>query len=135
MSQRDLIRPLSPYLQYINARTLHTMGFSILHRITGVALSVGVLPLVYWLMATARGPESYAAALDVLAMPWVQVLLVGWLFSFCYHLLNGIRHLVWDTGRGFDRQVSLVSGYGVFVAALALTVLIYAWLAGRGGDL
>ena len=135
MSQRELTRPLSPYLQYVNARTLHTMGFSILHRITGVALSVGALPLVYWLTAAALGPESYAAARDVLASFWMQALMAGWVFGFCYHLLNGIRHLVWDTGRGFDQKVSLISGYSVFVAAIVLAVLIYAWFATRGGGL
>lgn len=122
----SLQRPLSPYLQYVNVQTLHTMGFSILHRITGVALSVGIVPLVYWLSAAAQGPEAYAKAQALFASAWMQVLVVGWAFSFCYHLLNGIRHLVWDTGHGLERPQARASGWLVFVGALLLTLLVVA---------
>jgi succinate dehydrogenase / fumarate reductase cytochrome b subunit len=135
MAKRDkpLVRPLSPYMQYVNAQTIHTMGFSILHRITGVALTVGSVLLVYWLLAAASGPDQYAEAQNFLACTWVQVALVGWLFSFCYHFLNGIRHLVWDTGRGFDLHVARKSGYAVFVAAIVLTAAIAWAFCMRGG--
>jgi succinate dehydrogenase / fumarate reductase, cytochrome b subunit len=136
MAKRDkpLVRPLSPYMQYVNAQTIHTMGFSILHRITGVALSVGSVLLVYWLLAAASGPDAYAEAQNFFACTWVQVALLGWLFSFCYHFLNGIRHLVWDTGRGFDLHVARNSGYAVFAAAIVLTAVIaYAFCARIGG--
>jgi len=135
MAKRDkpLVRPLSPYMQYVNAKTLHTMGFSILHRITGVALSVGSILLVYWLLAAASGPEGYAEAQTFFACVWVQVLLVAWVFAFCYHFLNGIRHLVWDTGRGFDLNTARNSGYAVFVAAIALTAVIVAVFCARVG--
>jgi succinate dehydrogenase / fumarate reductase, cytochrome b subunit len=135
MAKRDkpLNRPLSPYWQYVNAQTLHTMGFSILHRITGVALSVGSVLLVYWLVAAASGPSVYAQAQTFFSSTFVRVLSIGWLFSFCYHFLNGIRHLVWDTGRGFDLSVSRNSGYAVFVVALLLTgLLAFLFLAGAG---
>jgi succinate dehydrogenase / fumarate reductase cytochrome b subunit len=126
MAKRDkpLVRPLSPYMQYVNAHTIHTMGFSILHRITGLALTAGSLVLVYWLLAAASGADRYAQAQAVLATVWMQALIVGWLFSFCYHFLNGIRHLVWDTGRGFDLKVSRTSGYVVFVTAIVLTAAL-----------
>jgi succinate dehydrogenase / fumarate reductase cytochrome b subunit len=110
------------------------MGFSILHRITGVALSVGSIVLVYWLAGAAAGPESYSQVQTLFAALWIQVLLLGWLFSFCYHFLNGIRHLVWDTGRGFELSVARTSGYAVFFAAIAVTaVLAYVLCSRLGG--
>ncbi|HTE39693.1 MAG TPA: succinate dehydrogenase, cytochrome b556 subunit [Steroidobacteraceae bacterium] len=135
MAKRDkpLVRPLSPYWQYVNVQTLHTMGFSILHRFTGLALSVGSIVLVYWLAAAASGPERYVEVQGQLSALWLQVLLLGWLFSFCYHFLNGIRHLVWDTGRGFDLSVSRTSGYAVFVAALVATAALAYVLCSRFG--
>ena len=137
MAKRDkpLVRPLSPYMQYVNFQTLHTMGLSILHRMTGVALSAGTLVLVYWLLAIASGPDSYAEARDVFASLWMQLLLIAWIFSFSYHFLNGIRHLIWDTGRGFDLKVSRNSGYAVFVAALIVSAVLYFTLiANTGGS-
>ena len=137
MAKRDkpLVRPLSPYMQYVNFQTLHTMGLSILHRMTGVALSVGTLVLVYWLLSIASGPDSYAEARDVFASLWMQLLLIAWIFSFSYHFLNGIRHLIWDTGRGFDLKVSRNSGYAVFVAALIVSAVLYfALVANMGGS-
>ncbi len=135
MAKRDkpLVRPLSPFWQYANGHTLHTMGFSILHRVTGVAMSVGSALLVYWLAAAASGPEDYAQAQSFFAQTWVQLALVGWAFSFCYHFLNGIRHLVWDTGRGFGLKISRNSGYAVFVAAVIATGAIVALFARLGG--
>jgi succinate dehydrogenase / fumarate reductase cytochrome b subunit len=136
MAKRDkpLVRPLSPYWQYVNAQTIHTMGFSILHRITGVALTVGSVLLVYWLVAAASGPDQYSQAQNFLAHTLMQAALIGWLFSFCYHFLNGIRHLVWDTGRGFELATARRSGYAVFAAAIVLTALIvWAFCARLGG--
>jgi len=135
MAKRDkpLVRPLSPYMQYVNAHTMHTMGLSILHRITGLALTAGSVLLVYWLIAAATGPAAYAQAQIVFANIVVKVLMIGWVFSFCYHFLNGIRHLVWDTGRGFDLTVSRNSGYAVFAAAVLLTVLVVAVFVARVG--
>lgn len=129
MAKRDkpLVRAQSPWTQYINVQSLSTMMLSILHRITGVALSVGSILLVYWLFSAASGPEQYANAVALIAMPWMQILVIGWLFSFCYHFLNGIRHLVWDTGRGFDIKVARTSGYTVLVTAFIATAALY-WL-------
>ena len=135
MAKRDkpLVRPLSPYMQYVNVQSLSTMGLSILHRITGLALSVGSILLVYWLVAAASGSERYAEAQALLATVWAQALLIGWLFSFSYHFLNGLRHLVWDTGRGFELKTARISGYTVLIAAVLVTATLYWLFAARVG--
>ena len=117
-------RPLSPFMHY---RWLYTNTLSILHRITGVAATVGFLALVWWLMALATGPDAYARAMALLSTPLAKLLLVGFTFSFVYHFCNGIRHLVWDTGRGLERAQARRSGLLVIVAALTLTALV-VWL-------
>jgi succinate dehydrogenase / fumarate reductase cytochrome b subunit len=106
---------------------MYTMSLSILHRITGVAAAFGFLALVWWLMALATGPDAYAHAMALLSMPLAKLLLVGFTFSFVYHFCNGIRHLVWDTGRGLERAQARRSGLVVVVAALVLTALV-VWL-------
>ena len=90
----------------------YTMSLSILHRLTGVATSVGFVAFAWWLMALASGPESYADAMRCLSSPLAKLLLVGFTFSFVYHFCNGIRHLVWDTGRGLERAQARRSGDG-----------------------
>ena len=114
-------RPLSPHLSVY--KFTYTMSLSILHRLTGVAASVGFLVFAWWLMALASGPAAYAAAMRLLSTPVAKLLLVGFTFSFVYHFCNGIRHLVWDTGRGLERAQARRSGGLVVVAALVLTAL------------
>ena len=114
-------RPLSPHLGVY--KFMYTMALSILHRITGCAASVGFLLFVWWLMALASGPAAYASAMSALGSPLAKLLLVGFTFSFVYHFCNGIRHLVWDTGRGLERAQARRSGGLVVVAALVLTAL------------
>jgi succinate dehydrogenase / fumarate reductase cytochrome b subunit len=126
MAQRA--RPLSPFLHY---RWQYTNTLSILHRITGVLLSFGFLLLVYWMAAAAAGPERYAAALDTLGSPLAQLVLFGVTFSFCYHLLNGVRHLFFDIGHGFELKTARASGWAVAIGALLLGVVV--WVAVRGG--
>lgn len=121
-------RPLSPFLHY---RWQYTNTLSILHRVTGVLLSLGFLVLVYWLAAAAAGPGRYAAALETLASAPVQVLLFGATFSFCYHLLNGVRHLFFDMGRGFELATARRSGWAVAVGAVVLGLIV--WFAVRSG--
>jgi len=118
-------RPLSPHLGVY--KFAYTMSLSILHRITGVANTVGFFVFAWWLMAMASGPESYGAAMRCLSTPIAKLLLVGFTFSFVYHFCNGIRHLVWDTGRGLERAQARRSGVLVIVSALLLTALI-VWL-------
>jgi succinate dehydrogenase / fumarate reductase cytochrome b subunit len=126
MAQRA--RPLSPFMHY---RWQYTNTLSILHRITGVLLSLGFLLLVYWLAAAAAGPERYAAALRALGSPLAQLVLFGVTFSFCYHLLNGVRHLFFDMGRGFELATARKSGWAVAIGALVLGFAV--WLAVRAG--
>ena len=126
MAQRA--RPLSPFLHY---RWQYTNTLSILHRITGVVLSLGFLLLVYWMAAAAAGPERYAAALDTLGSPLAQLVLIGVTFSFCYHLLNGVRHLFFDLGHGFELKTARASGWAVALGALLLGVVV--WVAVRAG--
>src|SRR5690242_18488117 len=121
-------RPLSPHLGVY--KFMYTMSLSILHRITGVAAAVGFLAFVWWLMALATGPDAYARAMACLGSPFAKLLLVGFTFSFVYHFCNGIRHLVWDTGRGLERAQARRSGAVVIVAALVLTALV-VWLGCR----
>jgi len=126
MAQRE--RPLSPFLHY---RWQYTNTLSILHRITGVLLALGFLLLVYWLTAVAGGPEHYAAARARLASPLALAVLFGAAFSFCYHLLNGVRHLAFDLGRGFELATARASGRAVAIGALLLGLVV--WFAVRAG--
>jgi succinate dehydrogenase / fumarate reductase cytochrome b subunit len=112
-------------------RWQYTMTLSILHRGTGIALSVGLLLFVYWLLAIAGGRESYERALAVFAHPLTRFALVGFSFAFFYHLLNGIRHLVWDVGYGFERNSARLSGWIAFLSAIACTAVFWFVVASR----
>jgi succinate dehydrogenase / fumarate reductase cytochrome b subunit len=118
-------RPLSPHLGVY--KFAYTMSLSILHRLTGVANSAALVVFAWWLMALASGPEDYAAAMRCLSSPLAKLLLVGFTFSFVYHFCNGIRHLIWDTGRGLERAQARRSGVLVIVMSLLLTALV-VWL-------
>ena len=122
-------RPLSPFLSY---RWQYTMTLSILHRITGCALSVGLLMFVYWVVAIAGGADAYAGAQQVLAHPVWRLALVVFSFAFFYHLLNGIRHLVWDAGVGFERRAARTSGWIVFIAAVLATAGFWMLVSSGG---
>jgi len=121
-------RPLSPFMHY---RWQYTNTTSILHRITGIVLSLCFFVLVYWLAAAAAGPEHYATAVACIGSPLMQVLLVVGLFSFCYHLLNGIRHLFFDAGYGFELPVARRTGWVAFIGSLVLTGVL--WVVVTGG--
>lgn len=114
-------RPLSPHLGVY--KFMYTMSLSILHRLTGCVATVGFLAFAGWLMALASGPAEYAAAMSLLGSPLAKLVLVGFTFSFVYHFCNGIRHLVWDTGRGLERAQARRSGAVVISVALVLTVI------------
>ena len=119
-------RPLSPHLQIY--RWQLTSVLSILHRATGVALSVGAILLVWWLGAASDGPGPYAAFQHFMGSWLGLLLLFGWSASLFYHLCNGIRHLWWDTGHGFELKTAYATGWAVVAASAALTVI--AWIAG-----
>lgn len=116
-------RPLSPHLQIYKPQL--TSILSILHRLTGVLLVVGTLPFVYWLSALAGGPETYGSAQTFFGSPAGQIILLPWVFALFYHLCNGIRHLFWDMGLGFDLGTLYVSGTVVVLAAVLLTLATY----------
>jgi len=119
-------RPLSPFMQY---RWQYTNTLSILHRLTGIFMSAGLLLLVYWLASAASGSEDYNAALNLLNRPVVKFAMFLWLFSFYYHLFNGIRHLCWDLGWGFERAVAKKTGWLTLICAIVLTALTWMCLS------
>jgi succinate dehydrogenase / fumarate reductase cytochrome b subunit len=120
-------RPLSPHLQIYKPQL--TSMLSIAHRATGVALAVGTLMLVWWLVAAASGGDGAFATVQGFLGSWLGLLLLfGWTFSFFYHLCNGVRHLIWDTGHGLDLRTAYISGWVVLAASGGLTII--AWVAG-----
>lgn len=124
-------RPLSPDIQIYRPQL--TSVLSISHRITGVALSVGALPLVAWLIAVAAGPHAYSVA-QSFTNSWLGLLLMlAWTFSFFFHLCNGIRHLAWDAGYGFELRTIYASGWMALAASAALTVIAWStsFIVGR----
>ncbi len=122
-------RPLSPHVSVYRWQISMTM--SILHRITGVGLGLGTLLLTWWLIAAAAGPAAYGVVHDFLGSIIGRVILLGFTLALFYHLCNGIRHLVWDAGYGYDVKTMTRSGLLAFTAAIVLTViawlLAYAW--------
>src|SRR3546814_930005 len=128
MANRE--RPLSPHLQVY--RWQITMAMSILHRTTGIALVVGAFALAWWLLAVAAGGDAYAGAAACLASPLGMLVLFGFSLALVYHLLNGIRHLLWDIGWVFEIPEFYRSGYTVAILTVVLTALIW-FFALRGG--
>jgi succinate dehydrogenase / fumarate reductase cytochrome b subunit len=118
-------RPLSPHLQVYKPQL--TSVLSILHRAAGIALAVGTLLLVWWLVAAATGENAFA---DVQAFigSWIgKLLLLGWSFAIFYHMCNGIRHLFWDAGRGYELETAYATGRIVVAAAIILTIGAWLW--------
>ena len=115
-------RPLSPHLSIY--RPQWTSVLSIVHRVTGVALALGVALAAWWLLAAASGPDYFAVA-DGFLTSWLGgLILLGSLWALAYHSLNGIRHLVWDAGFGLELQQAELSGKLVAGGSVALTVLV-----------
>lgn len=112
-------RPLSPHLTVY--RWPITMTLSILHRMSGVALSVGLIALVVWLEAIAYGADAFEVVAGWLGSLPGKVLLLGWTASFFFHLSNGIRHLFWDLGLGFELRQAEASAWAVIIATLLMT--------------
>jgi succinate dehydrogenase / fumarate reductase, cytochrome b subunit len=125
---RNLRRPLSPHLQVW--RWTLPLALSITHRITGGALYLGTVLLVWWLVAAAIGPDEFETARAVFSSWFGLVILFGFSWALFQHLLGGLRHLMWDTGRGLDLPTIFASGWVVVVGALILTVLL--WIVGFG---
>jgi len=109
------------------------MALSILNRVTGCALSVGMLLFVYWLVAAATGQAAYETAHSFFGHPLVRVLLIGFSLAFFYHLLNGVRHMTWDTGHGLERKPARLSGWIVFLGSIVTTALFWLLILRNGG--
>ncbi|WP_138380990.1 succinate dehydrogenase, cytochrome b556 subunit [Luteithermobacter gelatinilyticus] len=121
-------RPLSPHLQ-VYKWGLH-MVLSILHRATGAALGAGTLLLAWWLIALASGPEQYDRFLSCMESIPGRVVLLGFTWALMLHLCNGIRHLFWDMGKGFELATVSRSNQAVLLGSILLTGL--AWAFGYG---
>jgi succinate dehydrogenase / fumarate reductase cytochrome b subunit len=125
-------KPLSPHLQVYRPQL--TSVLSITHRATGVFLSLGSVMLLYWLVATALGAAAHAEMQRCFASLPAQIILLGWTFSFYYHLFNGIRHLLWDSGWGLEIETAYKTGYAVIVAAVAMGGLTWMCVIAQGGQ-
>jgi succinate dehydrogenase / fumarate reductase cytochrome b subunit len=119
-------RPLSPHLQIYKPQISSVL--SILHRITGIVLSVGTLLFAWWVIAAAVGPDAFGTVQSVIGAWYGRLLLFGWTLALFYHLCNGIRHLGWDVGFGFDLPTMAATGWTVVVASVVLSLI--AWTFG-----
>ena len=122
-------RPISPHISIY--RWPITMTLSILHRMTGVALSVGLIALVFWLGSIALGSGPYQMFAGWMDTVVGKLMLLGWSFSLFFHLSNGVRHLFWDAGLGFEKKQTDMSAWLVLIATVILTGSY--WLLMRGG--
>jgi succinate dehydrogenase / fumarate reductase cytochrome b subunit len=111
---------LSPHLQVYRPQL--TTVLSILHRGTGLLLTLGTLLFVCWLAALAAGPEAYASTQAWFGTWYMRLCLIGWSAAVFYHLCNGIRHLFWDAGIGYELKQAYASGYAVLIATAILTI-------------
>jgi succinate dehydrogenase / fumarate reductase cytochrome b subunit len=124
-------RPLSPHLSVY--RFAYTMSLSILHRATGIALSLGIVLLVWFLVAAAGGEHSYERFARVAGSVPLRILIGACIIAFCYHLANGVRHLFWDLSIGMERAQARRSGAIVVVVALIAAAALLWWFLLRGG--
>jgi succinate dehydrogenase / fumarate reductase cytochrome b subunit len=122
-------RPLSPHLQIY--RPLPNMVMSIVHRMTGVALYVGSALLAWWLVAVAVGEKYFNYVNGIIGSPLGKLVLLGYTWALLHHMLGGMRHLIWDTGRAFDLATVDRLSWGTLIGSLGLTALV--WLAAAGG--
>lgn len=116
-------RPLSPHLQIY--RPTITMVMSILHRITGAALFFGTLFIVALLVALAAGPVAYDTVKAVYGSILGRLVMFGYTWALLHHAIGGLRHLVWDTGAGFDRETRMKMGWATGIGSALLTILVW----------
>jgi succinate dehydrogenase / fumarate reductase cytochrome b subunit len=124
-------RPVSPHLQVY--RWSVTMASSILHRATGVALGAGTLLLAWWLLAAATSDEALALVQLCMGSVLGQLVMLGFVWALTYHLFNGIRHLVWDMGYGFEMKTAQISGWLALIGSAVVTAGI-AFLSTGGAS-
>lgn len=116
-------RPMSPHLQIY--APLINMVMSILHRLTGAALYFGSLLLAWWLIAAAVGPDYFAYVSGVFGSWLGRLVLIGYTWALINHMIGGLRHFIWDTGRGYDLKTIDLMSWGSLVLSLALTAAIW----------
>ena len=131
MSQIHENRPLSPHVGIYRWQITNTL--SILHRMTGFGLTLGLIPLAAWIWGAAYDPVLFDWLAGAFASTVGNIMLFGWTLAFYYHLANGIRHLNWDIGKGFELDAVTSSGQLVVVFALSLTIFTWAMVAHHGG--
>jgi succinate dehydrogenase cytochrome b subunit len=130
--RRTIERPLSPHLQIYAPKI--NMVMSIVHRITGGALYFGTLLLAWWLLAAATGPEAFSVANSFFGTIVGKLILFGYTWALMHHALGGVRHFIWDTGRGFELTTVKLLSWATLLGSIALTVLV--WIVAyklRGG--
>lgn len=120
-------RPLSPHLQIYRPQLTSVMSIS--HRATGIVLALGLVALTYWLMAAASGPAAFATAQAIFGSIIGRLLMFVWSYCLFYHLCNGVRHLVWDTGHALDLDDVYTSGYVAIIASVVLTLVTWILVA------
>ena len=126
-------RPLSPHLQVY--KPIVNMVMSILHRMTGAALYFGSLLLAWWLIAAASGPEYFSFVNGLFGSLAGRIVLFGYTWALIHHALGGIRHFIWDTGRGFDLEtIDNMSWWSIY-ASVALTLMVWAYALMHTGSL
>ena len=125
-------RPLSPHLQVY--RPTLNMALSVLHRGTGSVLALSTPLLVYWLLTLAAGPQAYAELQECLSSWIFKIVLLGYVFSISYHMCNGVRHLFWDVGRGYENEDVNRSGMIVASTAAVLTIVVFITALATGGN-
>jgi succinate dehydrogenase / fumarate reductase cytochrome b subunit len=119
------VRPTSPHVMIY--RRAYTMVLSISHRIAGVAMSVGLIALAAWLLAAASGPDAYAELVRLYSGWLFKVVLCAWLLAFLFHFANGIRHLLWDLGKGLEKSQARSSAVVVVIWTL-LAFALCLWV-------
>ena len=119
-------RPLSPHMT-IYRMTRYCLLTSFSNRIAGGVTSLGLPLLAYWLVKIASGERAYSRVQPALAHPALQAFYALLLLAFAYHLVAGIRHLIWDTGRGIEREQSRASAWAVIACSLALAAVLIWW--------
>ncbi|MEE2694593.1 MAG: succinate dehydrogenase, cytochrome b556 subunit [Pseudomonadota bacterium] len=124
MGQSD--RPLSPHLQVYRPQLNSVMSIS--HRFTGLFLGLGALFLTCWLVSLAAGPTQYSIFHAWVGSVFGRAILLGWTFSLFYHLCNGIRHLFWDAGYGYELRTVFISGWAVLISSSLLTGGLWFWV-------
>ena len=118
-------RPLSPHLQVYKPQL--TTFMSITHRATGIALAVGTLMLVCWLIAAATGESAFDDFQTFLGSAVGSLLLFGWSYALFYHMCNGLRHLFWDAGKGLEIETAYTTGRIVMGVSILLTIGVWVW--------